>query len=172
MFLCSYITSISVPIATWCMGHLCKQRWAGKEAHWQPKHRPSWPPLSCLSTQRVYSGGHLPEVQIASNPGAILIGPSHNFPSGDLGTNLPIMFQTYQVPDQLTNSLATIHESAHSRKIQVLSSFMPSGQPDVVPKVLLTGRSPPTYRATQYKHLLKPASSSPSSHQLLAGNSP
>lgn len=70
------------------------------------------------------------------------------------------MFKIYQVPDRLTNSLATIHESAYSRKIQILSSFMPSGQPDVVPKVLFTGRFPPTYGATQYKYLNRPVSPS------------
>lgn len=98
----------------------------------------------------MHSGGHLFEVQVASNTVAILIGPSCNFPSDDLDTNLSIMFKIYQVPDQLTNSLATIHESAYSREIQILSSFMPS-ELDVVPKVLFTGKLPEPPNTNTYQ---------------------
>lgn len=79
---------------------------------------------------------------IALKTKAILTGPSYSFPSDDLGTNLPIMFKNHQSPDKLTNPLATTHGSVYSRKTQVISCIMSSGQADEVPKVLSTGRLP------------------------------
>lgn len=80
--------------------------------------------------------------QIALKTMAILIGLACNFSSGDLITNLPIMLKNYQIPDKLINPLVTAHESVYTRKIQIISSFMSSDQPDSVPEVLSTGRFP------------------------------
>ena len=89
------------------------------------------------------------------------MGPSYNFPLGDPGTSLPIMVTNHQVPHTLNSPLATIHESAYSRKSQVISPSCQVANQMQQPKLCPLVDSSLTGRDTLYKYFLRPGQCPP-----------